>query len=1257
MLINTFKLNSDLILNVTPSMWGFEVEVKNLSGNNLTIDQARNQSNGFDQTIFKFESANSFMGSDEKLSASDTFPFRTSEINKKHFDVATDKILISYPLIYSIEFGQLIESTALTPDDLRLLGIPKYELIRSRVSALQDYLHPQFRLKLELYDQYGVKITPINCIGHCYSVDGKLKLLPPVIHSLIRCFEFHENIRNSENYKNTPNVRKQEYAFVRDVALKAGAQLDTFIAQENVIFLESLPYEISRDTLNRPVVTPVLPWSIKEFDHSFQIKLERKTDGSLPDHIPIQKDRDGNRTRVAFSETAWKEYQFIKELGGDKAHLLDEVADDPSKYFSSAPRVPIDDVFSDRVAGFIIGKKTTNRADSSSGREWSSGYEEHSLILRTGPSSRLKLDSSPTPVEYEILKKAYSSLEEEITKNEEKSFSESGLVFTPLPPQLEQRIKIPELGIEVSLTELHNVCKAIEVVNTPKLSDEEVPKALEALAAAESSGAYLVKWTNTDGITTDIPVSSLRRGVPKIKADPSNDLHVAPELVEQVISKIGIPPVWHWSSFFPSRKEGLRFFKDDKKLMPHQEIGYAWLRWLQEHIENKDMSKKSHRGALLADDMGLGKTIQLLALITHTLSKPDSKFPVLVVAPMSLINDAWKIDAVDAFLDPGSIKVVDLKDCPTRIDSSRLAEEAIKVTDEMAKTGKPFHQCAISSELKKDINKIQEWCNGKLIFCSYETLRSKSVLLASIKFSLVILDEAQKIKNIGVLQSNAAKALNSDFYVAMTGTPIENSLMDLWSIMDFSVPGHLGDQSSFKSRFVNRIKDAEPGSSARSQLKNELEELLKPVWLRRTKSEIFKDDPRLPAIIHHDSDLDASGVIKNPHLVVMSKSQMELYDEYMGIFNTLTKGHRLAAIQSLMQVCSSPWLKTDISVNWDNHTRLFDICPKLEMTFKILDTIHSNAEADGRKVVIFANTIETQISLAYLIADWHKKVKFEKLEVEVFNGEKSQRERTEILQRFKESKGFQVLIISPKSGGAGLNIVEANHVIHYTREWNPALESQATARCYRIGQKRKVHVYYPTTSTGVESSPGAEEHLAEILRKKRDVMEDFTISLDDHSISEEAFSNFQSKRDSGSKVVIDFEKIAVLSPVQFEKLVTVIFKKKGFRSNWIGAAGDRGADVVALSNSENILIQAKHTQRSLTQHTEGVNEIRGAHSVYETQYSVRFKLAVVTNGRFSEQAINLSRLGTEVLLYDCDWIKQQLASTPIFLEEIEEVGK
>ena len=490
--------------------------------------------------------------------------------------------------------------------------------------------------------------------------------------------------------------------------------------------------------------------------------------------------------------------------------------------------------------------------------------------------------------------------------------------------------------------------------------------------------------------------------------------------------------------------------------------------------------------------------------------------------------------------------------------------------------------------------------------------------------------------------------------IAMTGTPIENSLMDLWSIMDFVLPGHIGTQESFKKIFVQPVKQSSFDSQERKLLKSALEKALSPVWFRRTKTEVFSSTKALPPILHYDQFEDENGIFKNTDQVDMSDEQYSIYETHLAYSKNAKTGHKLQAIRSMIEACAAPWLATNEPLRWSNKDRIFALCPKLKRTIDILTEIRSRSPEDGQKVIMFANVIQIQMGLAFFIFEWNNETSKDKIQVEVYNGEASPSSRAEMLNKFKKLCGFQVLIISPKAGGAGLNIVEANNVIHYTREWNPALERQATDRVYRMGQKRKVHVYYPTTSLSQRGLISAEERLATILSTKRDIMDDFTISASDHDFKESDF--FDIINDSSiSDRQIEPENLHLLDPYSFECLIACLYEKFGYKSYWCGKSGDGGADVMALKGKTGILIQAKHSQANSLVGTGAIIQVRGAQSAYESKFGVTLKLVAATNFKFSEPTVQLSRNGVPVELVEFHHLKAFLKNYPVRFSEVQKL--
>jgi len=444
------------------------------------------------------------------------------------------------------------------------------------------------------------------------------------------------------------------------------------------------------------------------------------------------------------------------------------------------------------------------------------------------------------------------------------------------------------------------------------------------------------------------------------------------------------------------------------KLKKHQIEGVAWLQSLI-------FAKK--KGCLLADDMGLGKTLQLLSLIDwYDKSFPENEKPYLIVAPVSLIEN-WTLEYEKFFSDP-RIPVCSL----TGSDLSRHFNKGI------------------------DKNLIEYLQQHQIIITNYETIRSFQFSFCAVDYSLIILDEAQKIKTPGALVTNAAKALKGDFKVAMTGTPVENTLVDLWCIMDFSLPGLLGNCREFAKKYQAPLKSSDTDIT---DLGNRVRQEMGSFFMRRLKSDVAKDLP-----------------VKNINRVPVEMPEVQKARYYEAISLALegkeesrNPGYMLKCIQQLREISDHPYLSDD----WENYSveELINSSAKMKAVIPIVDGIKAKSE----KVILFAERRETQSILKRLC-----KFRYQ-IDPHIINGDsptiKNERFRNGKLSRqqaiddFQKRNGFNVIIMSPIAAGMGLNVTGANHVVHYSRHWNPAKEDQATDRVYRIGQTRDVHVYYP----------------------------------------------------------------------------------------------------------------------------------------------------------------------------------------------------
>lgn len=435
---------------------------------------------------------------------------------------------------------------------------------------------------------------------------------------------------------------------------------------------------------------------------------------------------------------------------------------------------------------------------------------------------------------------------------------------------------------------------------------------------------------------------------------------------------------------------------NDFHLKAHQEEGVAWLQYL--------FGKKAP-GCLMADDMGLGKTLQLLYFIDwHAQTHPKHK-PYLIVAPVSLIEN-WQNEYMRFFSKPMKVTTLSSQQVPRKFD-------------------------------RKSINMMQQ-CD--IIITNYETVRNCQLNFCAVNFDIVVLDEAQKVKTPGTLVTNAVKALKSTFRVAMTGTPVENTLLDLWCIMDFCVPGLLGNAKEFAKKYQSPLKNQDTDLVA---LGNEIHDKLGIYFMRRLKADAAKDLPMKYEIKEQ---------------VNMPTIQEKMYRYVVSSYNPNKKGDMLVTIMGIREVSEHPYLHDDSLLAHDCD-ELIDDAARLTATISFLDKIRASSE----KVILFAERKETQKMLQRVIRNRYGYT------TKIINGDTptssdpnaGKLSRQSAIDDFQNRHGFGVIIMSPVAAGMGLNVTAANHVIHYSRHWNPAKENQATDRAYRIGQDKDVYVYYP----------------------------------------------------------------------------------------------------------------------------------------------------------------------------------------------------
>ncbi|MCX7559658.1 DEAD/DEAH box helicase [Sulfitobacter sp. F26204] len=413
----------------------------------------------------------------------------------------------------------------------------------------------------------------------------------------------------------------------------------------------------------------------------------------------------------------------------------------------------------------------------------------------------------------------------------------------------------------------------------------------------------------------------------------------------------------------------------EAELFPYQARGVQWM-W--------DTVSRTG-GLILADEMGLGKTLQIIALLM--IDPPNPRAPALIICPTSLIAN-W-VREIARFAPTLGVAV-----------------------------HRGAHRAGVVTGLQ----------TSQVLITTYDTMVNDIAIFSSLEWSWVICDEAQAIKNPHSNRRQAIATIPRKRAIPMTGTPIENSLVDLWSLTDFAIPGLLGSLSEFEGNFPDSLDSGQ-----------QLKRLTDPIILKRRVADVASD---LPERIDVDVPLELDDRLID-HYREVRDATMEKYP---------VAGALVATLQ-LQLVCAHPWLR-NAGENEEDATIVTAedmplVTPKMERVVALL----REAFANGRKVIVFAlfNRIGDLLKQACAhMPDTHWGA---------INGSTPQEDRQSIIDVFAAHEGPACLVLNPKAAGAGLNITAATVVIHFTPVWNPALEAQASARAHRRGQTEPVTVY------------------------------------------------------------------------------------------------------------------------------------------------------------------------------------------------------
>lgn len=474
-----------------------------------------------------------------------------------------------------------------------------------------------------------------------------------------------------------------------------------------------------------------------------------------------------------------------------------------------------------------------------------------------------------------------------------------------------------------------------------------------------------------------------------LRDDPIFALEIQQSLkayMEQLLEKKGLPAV----SIPLSLQTELR---------PYQLEGFEWLVFM----------RQQGFGACLADDMGLGKTVQLITYLLHIYESSTYTKPSIIICPTSILGNWQK-------------------------ELARFAPSLIVHTHYQANRAK-------DEEFKKLVTAERP----HVILSTYGTVSQDTEFLQDIEWATVVLDEAQNIKNMQTLQSKAIRKLLGDHHIALTGTPVENRLSELWAIFDFIHKGYLGSFGRFNEEFILPIERDESESH-----KQKLRAKIQPFLLRRTKR-----DPHL--------QLNLPDKLESNEYCPLTTEQASLYEGY--ILETLDqleqltgfqkKGRVLKMLSKLKQLCNHPALY--LKEPFEDAETMLARSTKLERIVQMAAEIVDNSE----QCLIFTQYIGMGQLLQHCFSEIYN------VDAPFLTGAMPKQQRDRLVEAF-QAGDFPIFILSLKAGGTGLNLTAANHVLHADRWWNPAVENQATDRAYRIGQTQFVQVHKFVTIGTIE---------------------------------------------------------------------------------------------------------------------------------------------------------------------------------------------
>lgn len=653
-------------------------------------------------------------------------------------------------------------------------------------------------------------------------------------------------------------------------------------------------------------------------------------------------------------------------------------------------------------------------------------------VRRAGVEQRRQMVLNPSGVLREMLAGEEGD-QQPLDFIETDKYSDRVTTLAAWVPPLVPWVRIPPIDWKGSAAPVGGVRIGDQEIT---LKHEEVAPAIqqvrEAMAAGRDTveivGGTLVSASEATVKTLQQLDKALREPLPKVPKPEEDDrsnlvLVIETNFEGEGFSRVKVPP----RPGQPGLPYGLVTAPK-----PHQETGVSWLQqhWVQ-----------GSKGCLLADDMGLGKTYQALAFLAWVHEQMNDglipRKPLLVVAPVGLLAN-WE------------------REQSIHLQSGGLGEPLRAYGSWIRLLKRGSH---VGGTAALDTTQLSR---ATWVLANYEAISEYQLSFGAIDFGVVIFDEAQKIKSPSTAMTSAAKALNVDFVIGMTGTPVENRLADLWCIADTCQPGALKDLKSFSQRF-----EVSPTPETLKTLRDHLWQQESAVgkteplmMLRRLKVEKLKGLPE-----------------KHEHVMRrdMPERQLAAYRQAIALNDLRGPQGTLGLIQSLRQISLHPGLFDAKGFDPEDSARF-------AATVEILDRVHKS----GEKALVFIESLEIQ-SATQLPLLLQRRYGLPQAPM-VINGAVGTAERQRRVDAFQaNTTGFDVMLLSPKAGGVGLTLTAANHVVHLSRWWNPAVEDQCSDRAYRIGQTKDVHIYYPMAIDPSRPDDSFDMKLNELMGRKRDL--------------------------------------------------------------------------------------------------------------------------------------------------------------------------